>query len=441
MIKLEKTMKFYDEIKGMSFFKRLFSWGQIIPLLTESYSEIKKIDEISDANNELTSDLKVAKEKIDALTKDLTKHETKVSNLENDIKHLNQDIKKEESEVAKLEETKDQNSDLILNLKSNIKILEAKRDTLITDTKELSNKISKFEKVKEEQQKKYDATIEKLEKREETLENRRQELEDQEVNKETQKFEEMKQTWRNHEITVEQSMKKLCNTYTIDYFDKEKVPFKGKPDNCVKIANEFIIFDAKSPSNADLNNFPTYIKNQAIAVKKYVKEQDVKKDVYLVVPTNTIDILDATFYDMSDYRVYVITIDSLEPIMLSLQKIEDYEFAEKLSPEARENICRVLGHFAHHTKRRLQLDTFLANASLDLLRRCEDLPEEILDDVKNHEVKTIINVPMDKRSKKSNLDKLMLDTKRLTAEVELQDINTKVAAKKIESIELYKKED
>ena len=483
MIKLEKTMKFYDKIKTMGFFNRLFSWGQIIPLLTESYSEIKKIEEISDTNNVLTSDLKVANDQIESLTTNLTKHEMKVSNLETDIKHLNQDIKKEESEVAKLEETKEINSGLILNLEtkvsnlendikhlnddnkksksevatleetkeqntglilkltSSINILEDKRDTLTKETKDLSNKISQFEKVKESQQIRYDETISKLEKREDTLELRRQELEDQEVNKETQKFEEMKQTWRNHEITVEQSMKKICNKYTIDYLDKEKVPFKGKPDNCIKIANEFIIFDAKSPSNSDLNNFPTYIKNQAIAVKKYVKEQDVKKDVYLVVPTNTIDILDATFYDMSDYRVYVITIDSLEPIMLSLQKIEDYEFAEKLSPEDRESICRVLGHFAHHTKRRLQLDTFLANASLDLLKSCEYLPEDILEDVKNHEVKTIINVPMDKRSKKSNLDKLMLDTKRLTAEVELQDINTKVAAKKIESIELYKKED
>ncbi|MBW6452017.1 MAG: hypothetical protein K0B02_04805 [DPANN group archaeon] len=441
MIKLEKTMKFYDEIKNMGFFKRLFSWGSIIPLLTESYSEITKLDEISETNNKLTSDLKVAEGTIESLTNTINKHEMKISSLDTEIKHLNQDIKKEESEVAKLEETKEQNTDLISNLKANIRTLEDKRETLTKETKDLSGKISQFEKVKEEQQKKYDETIAKLEKREDTLEKRRQELEDQEVGKETQKFEEMKKTWRNHEIAIEQSIKKICNKYTIDYFDKEKVPFKGKPDNSIKIANEFIIFDAKSPSNDDLNNFPTYIKNQAISVKKYITELDVKKDIFLVVPTNTIDILDTTFYDMSDYRVYVITIDSLEPIILSLRKIEDYEFAEKLSPEDRESICRVLGHFAHHTKRRLQLDTFLANASLDLLKSCEYLPEEILDEVKNHELKTIINVPMDKRSKKSNLEKLIIDTKRLTGEVEPQDINTKQTAKKIESIDLYNKED
>jgi len=251
----------------------------------------------------------------------------------------------------------------------------------------------------------------------------------------------MKETWKNHETVVEQEIKQICNKYTIEYFDKEKVPFKGKPDNSVKIANEFIIFDAKSPANDNLNNFPSYIKNQSETLKKYTKENEVKKDIFLVVPTNTISKLPNTFYDMSDYRVFVITIDSLEPIILSLQKIETYEFAEKLSPEDRESICRVLGHFAHHTKRRLQIDTFLADKSLELLKSCEYLPEDILESVKNHEIKTIINVPMDKRSKKSDLKKLKTDKKKLAKELEIQHINTKVDAKKIDSIELYDKKE
>ncbi|MEZ4997303.1 MAG: hypothetical protein R2758_07535 [Bacteroidales bacterium] len=36
-----------------------------------------------------------------------------------------------------------------------------------------------------------------------------------------------------------------------------------KPDNTIEISGEYIIFDAKSPANDDLSNFPTYIKNQA----------------------------------------------------------------------------------------------------------------------------------------------------------------------------------
>ncbi len=441
MIKLENTRKFYEEVKTMGFFKRLFSWGSMISLLTESYAEIKKVEEIADKNNELASDIKVKDSKISTLKEDVTKLEKKLSTLETDIKHLNQDIKTKGSEVAKLEETKEQNTSLISNLKADIKSLEDKRDTLTGETKELGKKIGQFEKVKEEQQKKYDEMIAKLEKREETLENRRQELEDEQVEKEKQRFEDMKKTWKNHENIVEQSMKQICNKYTVDYFNKEKVPFKGKPDNTIKIANEYIIFDAKSPFNDNLENFPAYIKSQAESLKKYISETDVKKDVYLVVPTNTINKLETTFHDMSDYRVYVITADSLEPIILSLRKIEDYEFAEKLSPEDRESICRVLGHFAHHTKRRLQIDTFLAEKSLELLKSCEYLPEDILEEVKNHELKTIVNVPLDKRSKKSELKKLTADKKKLAKELEIQHINTKVDSKTIDSIELYSKGD
>ena len=63
---------------------------------------------------------------------------------------------------------------------------------------------------------------------------------------------------------------------------------------------------------------------------------------------------------MGDYDVYIITKDSLEPIIMSLQKIESYEFADKLSPEERDDICRINGQFAHTTKRRIQIDQFFA---------------------------------------------------------------------------------
>ena len=53
--------------------------------------------------------------------------------------------------------------------------------------------------------------------------------------------------------------------------------------------------------------------------------------------------------------VFIVTKDSLEPIILSLKKIEDYEFADKLSPEERDNICRVTdGTFSH--AKQIQID-------------------------------------------------------------------------------------
>lgn len=441
MIKLDNTKKFYEEVKSMNLWKRLFSWGKIIPLLTESYAEIQKFEELADLNNSLSSEIKVKDEKINTLSSEVNKYEKKIVSLESDIKHLNQDIKTKESEVATLKETKEQNSESISKLNTDIETLKSKRDDLTGDIKKLSNELAEYKKIEQKNKEETDKALERLQKTTEDFDNRRTEIENEVLAKEKQHFENMKETWRNHETIVEQEIKQICNKYTIEYFDKEKVPFKGKPDNSIKIANEFIIFDAKSPANDNLENFPSYIKTQTESLKKYAKEDKVKKDIFLVVPTNTIDKIPNTFYDMSDYRVFVITTDSLEPIILNLQKIETYEFAEKLSPEDRESICRVLGHFAHHTKRRLQIDTFLADKSLELLKSCEYLPEDILESVKNHEIKTLINVPIDKRSKKSDLKKLTTDKKKLTKELEIQHINTKVDSKKIDSIELYDEDD
>jgi hypothetical protein len=423
---VDNIKKFYDEIRNMGFFKRLFSWNKIIFLLTGSYSEIRKLEELAAKNNELMFYHKSDTEKIEALSNNITKYEIMLPGLEVEIKHLNQDIKIKDCELATLKESDLRNGENIqsqkketFSLKTDIKVIESKRNDLIKETKELSNKISILESKKDEQQQRYDKSIARLEKREEILEERRQTLEDAQVRKEKQRFEDMKKTWQRHEDTVEQSIKQICRKHTIEYFDKERVPFTGKPDNSVKIVDEFIIFDAKSPASEDLGNFPVYIKNQTIALKKYIKEPNVKKDIYLVVPTNTISSLTATVYDMSDYRVYVITIDSLESILLSLRKIEDYVFAEELSPEDRESICRIIGHFTHHTKRRLQIDNFLANQNIELLKSCKCLPEDIIEEVKNHEVKTLINVPMDKRGKEYNLKKIVSEKEALTKELEI----------------------
>ena len=89
----------------------------------------------------------------------------------------------------------------------------------------------------------------------------------------------MKQTWRDHESSVESAIRGICSRNIIEYL--EEVPFRGTPDNTIRIAGEFVIFDAKSPGSDNLNNFPSYLKAQTEQVKKYIKHENVKKDIYL----------------------------------------------------------------------------------------------------------------------------------------------------------------
>ena len=241
----------------------------------------------------------------------------------------------------------------------------------------------------------------------------------------------MKTTWQQHEKDIEQEIKRLCAKHTITYLDS--VPFRGKPDNPVEICEEVIVFDAKSPRGEELGNFPTYIKNQAEQASKYVKHKSVKKEIYLVIPSNTVRVIDKFHYQLGSYDVFVITKDALEPVLLSLKKIEEYEFADKLSPEDRSALCRIIGKFAHTTKRRVQIDQFMANHMLELLRLAEsELPEEFVGLMKDFEKAEKLNPSTERRNKEIDISKLSDEHNKINAQAEIREL---IVPKSLDDIE------
>ncbi|HET9053789.1 MAG TPA: hypothetical protein VFM90_06445, partial [Cyclobacteriaceae bacterium] len=249
-----------------------------------------------------------------------------------------------------------------------------------------------------------------------------QEKEDRHA-REIERLKLMKQTWVNHEDNVKSRIKLICNRKGVEYC--ERVPFKGKPDNTLKINDEYIIFDAKSPASEDLTNFPQYIKAQTEQASKYVKEENVRKEIFLVVPVNTLEVLKQFEYQLSDYNVYVISVDALEPVIIALQKIEAYEFAEKLSPEDRDNICRVIGKFVHLSKRRIQIDGFFAKQFFELLyRKDAELPAEFLEKATEFERNEVLNPPSDRRTKQISNRDLQQEVNKIKSDAEQKGIYT-----------------
>ena len=115
---------------------------------------------------------------------------------------------------------------------------------------------------------------------------------------------------------------------------------------------------------------------------------------------------------------------ALEPIILSLKRIEDYEFVKQLSPEERDNICRVIGKFAHTTKRKIQIDQFFATEFLELLARCKnDLPEDILKQVIEFEKAERLNPPSEKKTKQILTKELQDKHAAINAEAGIRECN------------------
>ena len=346
------------------------------------------------------------KENLEILKSEIIKKEEKIKNLEEDIKIL--DAKMISFEQIKAEK---------IQVYEKLKITEQDKNNLKNEV----NKLLANEESRNETLRKSIASTNTLQ---QNLQTEIARVNDERVEKEKELQEKMKKSWAEHEKDVQRYIQLICNNHIIKYIGQEDFPHpRNKPDNCIEIMDQLIIFDAKSPANNDLSNFPKYIKDQTENLKKYAKHENVKKDLFLVIPSNTLSVINQYTYNVGDYNVNIITKDSLEPIILSLKKIEEYEFADKLSPEERDNICRIIGKFAHTTKRRIQIDQFFANEFLDTLSKTGSLlSREILESVIQFENAEKLNPPMEKRKKQILTKDLKNQSEKIKKEIELREI-------------------
>lgn len=401
----------FDNLKSMGFWSRLFGWSKIKTLLIDASADLQKL--ISSIETLKSENIK----------------------LENSISKLSEDKAHFQKELGTLKEKNDNYLKRGTELSNELAVMREKVEMLRDEN-------TKFRAAEEQRRQDYEKSISNLNKVLDRNTKERTEERERVHQAEIEKFRRLKETWSNHEANVKNRIKAICNRHGVEYMDN--VPFKGKPDNTLKIKDEYIVMDAKSPSGDDLSNFPSYLKNQIESAIKYVKEEDVRKEVFLVVPSNTLDHIQQFEHKLSEYTVYIISIDALEPIILALKKIEEYEFAEQLSPEERENICRVIGKFVHLSKRRIQIDGFFAKQFFELVYRSDaDLPKEILEKVSEFEKAEKINPPIEKRAKQISTKELERETSSLRNEATLKGIVTEDAllSKGLNKLPLYSTED
>jgi hypothetical protein len=380
----DNLKSFFERIKTLTFWQRVFYWSTLKALSYEAYEEFKSVsDYITDLN------------------KHVAEKDSRIGEHEKNLQILSARVTDLISSNQKLE--------------NRIGTIEADLRRVSSEKAEMANKITRFEQTEESRREEFQKNVSGVNAVRTGLENERQKINDERVREKEETFEKMKQTWRNHEEAVKTAIKNICQSHLIEYV--KDVPFKGKPDNTINIAGEYIIFDAKSPSGDDLQNFPKYLKVQTESVNKYIKQENVKTDIFLVVPSNTVDVINQFSYKMGDYNVYIVTIDALEPIILSLRKIEDYEFVGQLTPDERENICRIIGKFSHIVKRKIQIDYFFSYQFLEILTKCNiDLPEDIYKSVQEFEKSEKLNPPQEKRAKQILTDDLIAESEKLALE-------------------------
>jgi hypothetical protein len=434
----DSIKKLFESLKEITFFSRLFSWSKVKNQLIDAAADLQKM--ISSVGESVQNDNALSVER--NTNKNLNESVARLNTEVQVLKESNKQIELLQKELTTAIEQNKLYFKRGTELSNDVAVL---RERLESTERELQKSIqqntqlTKDEEFRKQEHAKAVASLDNIQARIQNERNRElQERKDAEISR----IHKLRETWTAHQENVKNTIKTICSKHTIEYV--EKVPFKGEPDNTLKISNEFVVFDAKSPAGEDLSNFRNYLKNQAESAKKYAREQDVKKDIFLVVPTNTLESLDQYVFRLADYSVFVISIDSLEPVMLSLLKIEDYEFAEQLSPEERENICRVLGKFVHLSKRRIQIDGFFTRQFFELVyRSAADLPKDILEKVSEFEMAEKINPPIERRAKQISVKELEQETSSLKNEANSKGIITEdsVLSNRLNKLPLYSSEN
>jgi len=460
---MENLNRLFDYIKTIGFFDRLFNWSKVKDILIDAASDLQKINSNAETISKLENEnLSIAKD-LKIVNETVFKNDIIIKGLDSSIKEYNNRIENLTGDYREALSTSEAQRKQIESLSSDNRLLSQKNTDLTAQNKkygedaatsvqtisdlakrkgELENQLVEAKKelqmtqnqlgehtkqntqlLKEEEFRKQEhsnslASLSKIQ--EQIQAERAKETEDRNAI-EIERLKNLKETWKKHQDTAKNIVKAICQKHIIQYV--ENVPFKGDPDNTLLICDEYVVFDAKSPGSDSLTNFSIYLKDQAEKAKKYAKQTDVKTDIFFIVPSNTLDFINTFVYKHGDHNVYIISIDALEPVILSLKKIEEYDFAEQLSPEDRESICRILGRFAHLSKRRIQVDSFFAKQFIELAYKCEtDLQPEFLKSVVEFERSEKLNPPLEKRAKAIALSEIEIESKKINQEAGIRGI-------------------
>lgn len=363
-----------QELQSLGWWGRLFGWDRIRRMLLEANAEWEAMQASTAQHNQalqtLQGELLQARQQsgmAEARAVDLQRDKDL---LNADLMSARRDVQRLGSELAALTQVDNQR--------------RVELQTNLTSLSQLKERIA------EERLQEHQARQEELERKQQRL----------------------RQTWQTHQENARNKIRQIAEKHSVPVVDK--FPLKGEPDNVLLICEQYVVLDAKSPGGEDLANFGTYLKTQAEAAVKYTKQEGVFGQLYFVVPSNTLESLPQTVFRFVDYTVYVIPVEALEPVILSLMKVDEYLNVKEISPEDRRNIFVILGRFAHLTKRRLQVDQFFANESLSLAAETENrLPEEMRKEVAEIEKSVRLNPPQERTTKEIGLGTLSTQHKKI----------------------------
>jgi len=251
--------RLFESLKSIGFLERLFGWSKIKTQLIDASADLQRLiitnENLKSENSRLANLNSIGQASSAGLQESNYRLNTE-----------NQVFKAEASSLAKINEerlkeltTLQEANKIYLKrgteLNTELAVTRQKLDGIELELQKARTQITQLSKDDEFKKVEHSKAISSLTQIQDKLQKDREAEISSRNQAEIQRIKNLKETWSNHEEGVKNRIKIICSKHGVDYIDK--VPFKGSPDNTLKINDEYIIFDAKSPANDDLSNFPS----------------------------------------------------------------------------------------------------------------------------------------------------------------------------------------
>jgi len=331
--------------------------------------------------------------------------------LKAEVERKNQEIGELKNQLIESKSEKDKLSGQGKELYDRYKSLESDLKVVMKERDSSTARNTKYETQEEQKQMKHEEMVSKLEEAKVTLEDERMRIRREDEERQQKALEERDRMWAEHEITVNALLGDLVKKpqYSFTGYDNTNLPegFDGslKPDFMIGFLEQYVIFDSKVSKSQDLQN---YISDAVKKTAKKVKGNDaIYSTIFLVVPTDAVATLKKLSFYEEGFTFYVVSPESLEPILASLKRIETYEFAQEMDPQERENIIDMIAQFDFHISTRNAVDFHLLEHGIETLNKLRSTNSEFTKEV------------MIKRQKIRNVNLNTADVKQMTSDPEV----------------------
>lgn len=262
--------------------------------------------------------------------------------------------------------------------------LQSTRKYLEKELSETRDTLARHEAEEVRKQKEFEERIHKLANAEKALEDERQRIRREDEAEQANMLAEQSRIWNDHEQTVLSRLRETCQKSTIGFtlHDNTNLPSlftKLKPDATIPFLGQFVVFDAKKS-----RNIRTYIPEQVKSTaRKYKDLPEIYPTIFFIVPTDELRELKTLSYIEEGFSFFVVSPESIEPILASLKKISEYDTIADFDPQDRETIVNLIANYDRHISLQNAANILFTRDSITLMSSKDSLHPEIQKEIAN----------------------------------------------------------